>query len=437
MKAVLLVAGLGKRFYPFSHTRSKHMIPVAGRPLLEHTLRELKEAGIEEILLVVNYKREILMDYFEDGSALGLDIQYVKQDFSLGKGTGIATSFAREFVGDDSFLLTYGDLQYDAATIKGILKQYNEENPDALLALLEIDDPSRYGVIELDDSGKAQRIVEKPKPGESDSKLTNVGIYIFKPIIFDAIDNTGLSPRGEIELTDSIQILIDDGRTVIGHDIKDGWWRDIGRASDLLYANKHYFSKIKKKILGTIEPNVHIKGDVFIGENTLVRSGVYIQGPVFIGNDCDIGPNTYLRPNTFIGNRCRVGNACEVKASIIMNGTKISHLSYVGDSVIGENVNFGAATIAANLRLDKKDVEILDNGRRVSTGMRKLGVLCGDNVNVGCNVNLEPGVSVGANTIIGPNIVISEDIEPNSLVYMNQEVLRGFKTVKKREDAPN
>ncbi|MHA1680671.1 MAG: bifunctional sugar-1-phosphate nucleotidylyltransferase/acetyltransferase [Promethearchaeota archaeon] len=432
MKAVLLVAGLGKRFYPFSHTRSKHMIPVAGRPLLEHTIVELRDAGINEVLLVVNYKREILMEYFGDGSRLGVKISYVVQDFSKGKGTGVAAGFARDFAGGDAILLTYGDLQYDSATIRELVKTYEEKKPDAILALLEIEDPSQYGVIELDEDGMVTRIVEKPKPGDSDSKLTNIGIYVFSPLIFPAIDRTGISPRGEIELTDSIQILIDDGRRVLGHDIKSGWWRDIGRASDLLLANAHYFSRIKKTILGTVEPNVTIKGDVFIGDGTLIRSGTYIEGPVYIGQGCDIGPNTYLRPNSFIGNNCRVGNACEVKASIIMNNTKISHLSYVGDSVIGENVNFGAATIASNLRLDRKDVEVVEDGKKVSTGLRKLGVLCGDNVNVGSNVNLEPGVSVGANSTIGPNLVISEDIEPDSLVYMDKKARRDSYTVKKR-----
>ncbi|MHA1715947.1 MAG: bifunctional sugar-1-phosphate nucleotidylyltransferase/acetyltransferase, partial [Promethearchaeota archaeon] len=269
------------------------------------------------------------------------------------------------------------------------------------------------------------------KFGESDSKMTNAGIYIFKPVIFDAIERTGTSPRGEIELTDSIQILINEGKKVKGYDIKDGWWRDVGRAHDLLFANSHYFTKIKKTIKGTIEPNVNIKGDVYIGENTLVRSGTYIEGPVYIGDNCEIGPNAYLRPETYIGNNCRIGNACEVKASIILSNTKISHLSYVGDSVIGEGVNFGAATIAANLRLDHKNIEIRENGRLVSTGRRKLGVICGDNVQVGCNVNLEPGVRIGANCIIGPNIVVSEDLDHNTMMYMRVQERQKLYTIKK------
>ncbi len=432
MKAVLLVAGEGARFYPLSHNRSKHMIPVAGKPLLEHSITELKDAGVTDILLVVGYKKEVLMEYFKNGKQKwGVNIEFIQQDFSKGKGTGIAASFARDFARQDPFLLIYGDLQYDATTIKELITEFKKHDPDALLTLLEVPDPSLYGVVEQDEQGYATRIVEKPKPGDSPSRMTNAGIYIFKPVIFSAIDKTGLSPRGEIELTDSMQILINEKRRVKGHDIKGGWWRDIGRAHDLLDANAHYFTKIKKMVKGTVEPNVTIKGEVYIGEGAIVRSGTYIEGPVYIGDNSDIGPNAYIRPNTFIGNNARVGNACEIKASIIMSGTKISHLSYVGDSIIGENVNFGAATIAANLRLDHKAVSVRENGQLVSTGKRKLGVICGDNVNVGCNANLEPGVRIGANSIIGPNMTVSEDIEPNTAVYVRWSDLQDH-VVKKR-----
>lgn len=419
MKAALLVAGEGVRFYPLSHNKSKHMIPVAGRPLLEHSIVELKDAGVTDVLLVVGYKKDVLKEYFKDARArLGVDIHFIDQDFSKGKGTGVAAGFARAFAGSDPFLLAYGDLQYDGATIKEFIGEFTKHQPDALLALKEVPDPSLYGVVELDASGNATRIVEKPKPGDSPSRMTNAGIYVFSPAIFDAIDKTTLSPRGEIELTDSVQILINEGKKVRGHDIKDGWWRDIGRAYDLLDANAHYFTRIRKMIKGTVEPNVNIKGEVYVGEGTLIRSGTYIEGPVYIGDGSDIGPNAFIRPNTYIGNKCRIGNACEVKASIIMSGTKISHLSYVGDSIIGENVNFGAATIAANLRLDHKMVAIKEKGQLIETGRKKLGVICGDNVNVGCNANLEPGVRIGANCIIGPNVVVSEDVEPDTAVYM-------------------
>ncbi|NMC05429.1 MAG: NTP transferase domain-containing protein [Candidatus Lokiarchaeota archaeon] len=433
MKTVLLVAGRGSRLFPFDHGRSKHMIPVAGRPLLEQSIIELKDAGIKDILLVVGYKSELLKDYFKDGSIHSLNIKYVDQDFTKGKGTGYAASLAREFAGTGPFLLVNGDLQYDAATIKAMLKAWRKEDVDVLLAMSHVDDPADYGAVELDEAGLVTRIIEKPKPGMTASKLTNAGIYICKPIIFDAISRTKPNARGGIDITDSFQILIDEHRRVKGFDLGTAWWRDIGRAHDLLDANQHYFGKMRKLLRGKIETNVKLKGEVYIGARTIVRSGTYIEGPVYVGEDCEIGPNAYIRPNTYIGDKCRIGNACEVKGSIIMAGTKISHLSYVGDSVIGENVNFGAATIAANLRLDHKEISLRENGLLIPTGLKKLGVLCGDNVSVGSNSNLEPGVRIGANAIIGPNVTVSEDIEPDTMVYIKWRDLKDF-YVKKRID---
>ncbi|MEX2682550.1 MAG: bifunctional sugar-1-phosphate nucleotidylyltransferase/acetyltransferase [Candidatus Sigynarchaeota archaeon] len=432
MKTVLLVAGRGSRLFPFDHGRSKHMIPVAGRPLLEQSIIALKDAGIKDILLVVGYKAEVLKAYFKDGSIHSLNIKYIDQDFSKGKGTGYAASLAKDFVGKEPFLLVNGDLQYEASTIKDMVKEWQNCDADILLAISHVDNPTEYGVVELDGQGFVSRIIEKPKPGVSSSKLTNAGIYICKPLIFDAIARTKPNARGGIDITDSIQNLIDEKRKVKGFDMGSAWWCDIGRAHDLLDANQHYFAKMRKLLRGKIESNVKIKGEVYIGARTIVRSGTYIEGPVYIGEDCEIGPNAYIRPNTYIGDKCRIGNACEVKGSIIMSGTKISHLSYVGDSVIGENVNFGAATIAANLRLDHKEISLRgENGQLIPTGLRKLGVLCGDNVSVGSNANLEPGVRIGANCIIGPNVTVSEDIEPDTMVYIKWRDLKDFYVKKK------
>jgi bifunctional UDP-N-acetylglucosamine pyrophosphorylase/glucosamine-1-phosphate N-acetyltransferase len=438
MKTVLLVAGRGSRLFPFDHDRSKHMIPVAGRPLLEQSIIALKDAGIKDILLVVGYKAEVLRAYFKDGSIHSLNIKYVDQDFSKGKGTGYAASLAKEFVGGEPFLLVNGDLQYEATTIKDMLKEWQKDDADVLLAISHVEDPAEYGVLEIGENGFASRIIEKPKPGDTPSKLTNAGIYICKPVLFEAIARTSPNARGGIDLTDSIQILINEKRKVKGFDMGAAWWCDIGRAHDLLDANQHYFAKMRKLTRGKVESNVKIKGEVYIGSRTIVRSGTYIEGPVYIGEDCEIGPNAYLRPNTYIGDRCRIGNACEVKGSIIMAGTKISHLSYVGDSVIGEEVNFGAATIAANLRLDHKLISLRgENGVLIPTGLRKLGVLCGDNVSVGSNANLEPGVRIGANSIIGPNVTVSEDIEPDTMVYIKWRDLKDFYVKKKIEPSKN
>jgi bifunctional UDP-N-acetylglucosamine pyrophosphorylase/glucosamine-1-phosphate N-acetyltransferase len=159
-----------------------------------------------------------------------------------------------------------------------------------------------------------------------------------------------------------------------------------------------------------VEEGVRILGPVHISEGARVRSGAYIEGPVVIGPGSDVGPNCYLRPSTSIGENVRVGNACEVKNSIVMDGTHVAHLSYVGDSIIGEGCNLGAGTITANIRFDKKNVRVNIKGKRIDSGLRKLGSIIGDDVQTGINVSLMPGVKVGSNSWIAPSLTVHEDV---------------------------
>ena len=235
------------------------------------------------------------------------------------------------------------------------------------------------------------------------------------------IKKTNKSKRGEYELTDSLQMLIDEGEIINGF-ILPSWWLDIGRPWDLLDANKLLMDEIKYEINGKIEECAQIRGNVDIGINSLIRSGTYLKGPVIIGNNCDIGPNCYIRDYTVIGDNVRIGNACEIKGSIVMNNTHISHLSYVGDSVIGERVNFGAGTITANLRFDKKHIKMTIKQNRISTRRRKVGAIVGDGVQTGIGTTLLPGIKIGSNSIIGPNINIWEDIPKNSLVMLKEKI---------------
>lgn len=191
------------------------------------------------------------------------------------------------------------------------------------------------------------------------------------------------------------------------------YWLDLTYPWDLLTANESVISDFKPLNLGTVEENVTIKGNVLIGKSTVVRAGSYIIGPVIIGDNCEIGPNCFIRPATSIGNNCHVGAACEVKNSVIMNETKIPHLNYVGDSVIGEDCNLGAGTKIANLRLDKKDIRI----EEIDTRRQKLGAIIGDKVQTGINACINVGTMIGNNTFIGPGAKASGIIAPDSRIF--------------------
>ena len=193
-------------------------------------------------------------------------------------------------------------------------------------------------------------------------------------------------------------------------------WRDVVYPWHLLDANEELLKKLKTKIQGTIEKNVTVNGTVVVGKGTVIRSGTYIEGPVVIGNDSKIGPNCYLRPYTTIGNNCHVGNACEVKNSLLMDYSNIPHLNYVGDSIIGQHCNLGAGTTVANLRLDKDNIIVTLNGKKIDTKRRKLGMVMGDNVQTGINSVINVGTMIGNNVFIGPGAIVKGEITPKTTI---------------------
>ncbi|MDD4250213.1 MAG: sugar phosphate nucleotidyltransferase, partial [Methanosarcina sp.] len=374
MKAVVLVAGKGTRMEPLTSDCPKVMLEVANRPILEHILNAAVEAGIEGFVFITGYLEEQIKDYFGDGSKWGVSIEYVQQKEQL--GTANAIGYARGHV-EGAFLVLNGDMLIGQEDLKSLVSRKEE----AVICVKEVENPSDFGVLETDNN-KVVRIIEKPK--NPPTNLANAGIYLFRESLFDFIDKTQLSVRRELEITDSIQMLIDSGAPVGYHPLT-GRWIDIGYPWDLLKANEHLLKDLKGSCEGTVEPNATIKGEVAIGKGTLIRNGSYIEGPVVIGENCDIGPNCFIRPSTAIGNRVRIGNAVELKNTIVMEGTHVGHLSYVGDSVIGRRCNFGAGTKVANLRHDGKNIKVILKGRILDSGRRKLGVIMGDDVHTGIN----------------------------------------------------
>jgi bifunctional UDP-N-acetylglucosamine pyrophosphorylase/glucosamine-1-phosphate N-acetyltransferase len=194
-------------------------------------------------------------------------------------------------------------------------------------------------------------------------------------------------------------------------------WIDVGFPWDMLRANAHFLSKLEGKVDGEVEEGAHLIGEVVVGEGSIIKSGSYIEGPVVIGRGCKIGPNCYIRPHTSIGNGCHIGSSVEIKNSIVMNRTKIPHLSYLGDSVIGENCNFGAGTKIANLRLDDKTITVNVKGKLIDTRLRKFGAVVGDNVRTGINVTINVGTMIGDNVLIAPAAKVDGYVERNSRVF--------------------
>ena len=418
MKAVLLAAGEGIRLKPITATRPKHLIKVGGKPILQFCLEAVKKAGIDEAIIVTHYMGEAIGSYFGDGEKFGMHLSYVEQKALL--GTGNAASATEPFLNDEDFVLVYGDLLFGQDTVKQVLSKFKKGETAAVMGVVPVDKPENYGIVELDEQDHLKRIVEKPAEGKAPSNFANAGVYAFSAEVFDKIKQTKESSRGEWELTDAITMLASEGKTVLTAPLSKDDWFDVGRPWDLLDANVWALKRMEHRVLGNVEQGAHLIGPVSVAESARIRSGAYIEGPAFIDEDADIGPNCYIRPCTSLGKKVRVGNACEIKNSIIMDRTHVGHLSYIGDSILGEKCNLGAGTIIANLRFDDGSVKMTVKDQIIDTGRRKLGAVFGDNVKTGIKSLFMPGVKVGANTWVGANSMVERDLTENSMVIFKQ-----------------
>lgn len=315
MKGLVLVAGKGTRLRPLTHTGPKHLIPLAGRPMMQYAIEQLVDAGVKEIGIVVGYMRDMIMDYFGDGSKFGAKFEYIVQEKPL--GIAHAIKIAREYVGDEPFVVYLGDNIFREG-IRKYVKEFDQGDYDAMILLTYVEDPRRFGVAEIRD-GKIVRLVEKPK--EPPSNYALVGIYFFRESVFEAIEHLKPSWRGEYEITEAIQWLIDNGYKV-HHDIIQGWWKDTGKPEDLLEALYLILDEMRSEIKGNVDPEARVIGRVHIGEGTVIEGGTVIRGPVYIGRNCRIGPNTFIGPYTAIEDSVIIRGG-EISSSLILNDSQL------------------------------------------------------------------------------------------------------------------
>ncbi len=392
---------------PLTANMPKSLLPVAGKPFLRHTLDTLKACRIKKVTILVGWGRRDIERQFGDGADIGLQIDYLVQKKPL--GTGHAIGMAKEHI-TEPFLSINGDVIINKETIRALIDTYKAKKT-TIVTGAPVKNPSEFGIID-GKRGKLVRMVEKSKnpPGN----LANTGIYLFTPEIFQWIERTGKSPRGEYEITDTLTMMASVEKILIENFRGD--WLDIGRPWDLLRANSLLMGNLKGRIDGEVQPYATLEGEVVLGKGSRILNGAYVIGPVIIGENTDIGPNCYIRPSTYIGNDSKVGNAVEVKNSIIMDGSKVPHHNYVGDSVIGRDCNIGSGTKVANLRLDNRNIRVSLRGRKTDTGLRKLGVIMGDGVKVGINATIDPGTIIGEDSFIGPGALASGTIAPGSKI---------------------
>ncbi len=395
MKAIILAAGEGTRLKPFTEGMPKVMLPVANKPILEYVINALLSNGIRDMVIVVGYKKEVVMNYFGNGEKWRANIEYAIQEKQL--GTGHALLQSKGYAENNEILVLPGDNIIDK---ESICKLIESEQPSAIIEESEMS--SKYGVVEIE-KGIITHLAEKPEV--TGSNLIATGIYRLNSTVFDVVKNC--VREGKNDLTDALQILIEKEK-IYGIN-RNGKWKDAVYPWNLLGMNAEVLQSLTAETSGKIERDVMINGNVVIGEDTIVNPGCYIKGPVIIGKGCEIGPHACIFPSTSIGDNVTVYPFTEVRNSIIMEDTTIGSHSIISNSIIGRG-----SYISPHLSTVVGDSVIEVEGEFHKIG--GIGGFIGEDCRIGANVILDSGRIIGKNCSISSQKVINTDIPSRSKV---------------------
>jgi glucose-1-phosphate thymidylyltransferase len=328
MKALVLSGGEGTRLRPITHTSSKQLIPVANKPILFYGLESIASAGIREVGIVVGSTAQEIKAAVGDGSPWGIDVTYIDQDAPLGLAHAVLVS--RDFLGDDDFVMYLGD----NVLLEGItrfVEEFDRHKPSAQIFLAAVPEPERFGVAVLE-GDRVVRLVEKPREHISDLAL--VGVYLFDASVHEAVASVEPSWRGELEITDSIQYLLDRGRTVRA-EMVTGWWKDTGKVEDLLEANRMMLSALMPRVEGDVDESTRLVGRVVVERGAKVSRSV-LRGPAIVGEDT-IVEDSVIGPNAAIYFGCHIGGS-EIEDSIVMERCRVEDVRAMAQSLLGKDV---------------------------------------------------------------------------------------------------
>lgn len=403
-EAVVLAAGEGKRLRPLTYTRPKCMIELAGKPILSHVLETLSQAGVKTAHVVVKYRKETITEYFSKNPIANLKLNFIEQGAKYGTAAAFAEAESRV---SGTFFGVAGDIITEASALKKLSSSHSGE---ISACLKQVPDPSEYGTA-IVQSGKISSFEEKAKNPKS--SLANCSLYAFEPSVFQKIKKIRPSGRGEYEIIDLLT-----GATAV--EIPD-YWLDMGMPWQLFSANEFLLSKMQERREGEVE-DCTVKGKLMLEKGAVVHHS-YIEGPVYIGKNTYVGPHAYIRGCTSIGANCGIGDSTTVKNSIIFDSVNAKHLTYIGDSIIGENCNFGAATQIANFRFDAGSIKAKVNEVVIDTKRSKLGAIIGANCKMGVLSSVMPGRIIGDGCWIGAGAVVEENVERKTHVMLKQNLV--------------
>ncbi|MFB6190788.1 MAG: bifunctional sugar-1-phosphate nucleotidylyltransferase/acetyltransferase [Candidatus Nanohaloarchaea archaeon] len=416
MKAVILAAGESSRFRPLSDNRHKALTEILGKPLIEHTVDELEDAGVDEIIVVQGPERRIEEE-------LDRGLEYVVQQEP--EGMGHALEQAREDL-EGRFLVLTPYRARASQFFRPMMDKAEKEDAKTVFVSTPTDEPEKYGVLELDEGGYATDIVEKPEPGEAPSDMKVVGMYLLSESFFDYLDEI---EKWEYQFEDALSLQMQDRSASVlkieeeTNSIKYPW--------DLFSVMEELMEGMERDISpdAEIADTAEIKGDVVVEEGAKIHENAVVKGPAYIGKGATVGNNAVVRDHVSLEENATVGANSEVKKAIFQPGSSM-HSGFVGDSVIGRESKLGAGTIVANrqFRDDGERPEIrsdlISKDYVKETGRDYLGAFIGENVDIGVNVSLMPGVQVASGATIGPGTVVRKNVERDETVYVDQDVVR-------------
>lgn len=414
MQAVIIAAGESSRFWPLNNHHKSQMY-VLGKPLIYWTIKGLWENGIYDVAVVCR-PNSSMQEMLEKENDLGVKISYVAQEESL--GTGNALWQARDFI-RESFFVAWPNKVSSKEIVSKMIEKSREEGASAVFVGADTMTPWEYGVARFE-GGRVGEICENPAPGSEPSNVKIIGVYFFHPDFFEYYSK--LSHRHEADFIQAINLYIKDKKAsmVVGDKdipaLKYPW--DMFLILDILVRSKNFHPLLARS--ATIGEQVIIRGDVSIGENTIIKDHTVIEGPCFIGDDCEIGYHNVLRGPLDIERNVKTGAFCEIKHSIIQEGTHI-HSGYVGDSIIGQDCRFGAGFITANRRLDREMIRCIVKGKSIDTGLASFGAVIGDRTHFGIHSGIMPGIFVGSECVIGPGTIIFENLPDKTVFYLRQQ----------------
>jgi UDP-N-acetylglucosamine diphosphorylase/glucosamine-1-phosphate N-acetyltransferase len=419
MKALVLTAGEGQRLRPLTTNRSKSMLMIAGRPVLQYIIDSLIENDLRDIVIVVGHGREELIDHFQMGGDLGVRIRYMIQHKQEGVEHAILTA-KEELEGEDKFLLVNGDVLVEPEMVERTLRNHESMGGDVTMLVTLVSNPEQFGTVKIGPNGIVEKLVEKGGPDRYVSNYAVAGVSVFSTSVLPLLEK-------HHTMESTIEELINSGKQVSAT-VWEKEWAEFTWPWDILNANSIVMDRMLKgkgsyiSESADIHPSVVIEGSVYIDEGTVIRPNTTLRGPIYIGKNVYIGNNSLIRDYTSLCDGVRIGYAVEIRNSMIFERVNVGRMTYLADSIIGAGTCIEAGAQLWNWRPGTEPLYLKQEKDKIQIPLEKFGAIVGDNVVIGVNASLYPATRIGENSMISAGCVIEDDIPPGSHVLLKQKL---------------